>query len=163
MAICQFCGKAFDSLAKGNRRSRAGTTCGAPDCVRARARQYKQRERARKRTHDPHAIRKCVVCGTPFEPRNSQQICCSASCGARRKAIKTRDSYAKTNGSNQKFADAKARKIEADMLKVKRDMDLPAAERYKAQKSWTREQRNFARRLYESRHGLFRSESSMWE
>lgn len=162
MAICQFCGKAFDSLAKGNRRSRAGTTCGAPDCVRARARQYKQRERARKRTHDPHAIRKCVVCGTPFEPRNAQQICCSESCGKRRNALKKRESYAKTN-ANQKRADERARKLEADMLKVKRDMELPAAERYKAQESWTREQRNFARRLYESRHGLFRSESSMWE
>ena len=162
MAICQFCGKAFDSLAKGNRRSRSGTTCGAPDCVRARARQYKQRERARKRTHDPHAIRKCVVCGTPFEPRNAQHICCSASCGKRRNALKALDSYFKTN-ANHKRVDAKARKLEADMLKVKRDMELPAAERYKAQKSWTREQRNFARRLYEIRHGLFRSESSMWE
>lgn len=162
MAICQFCGKAFDSLAKGNRRSRSGTTCGAPDCVRARARQYKQRERARKRTHDPHAIRKCVVCGTPFEPRNAQHICCSASCGKRRNNIKAIESYFKTN-ANQKRVDARARKREADMLKVKRDMELTASERYKAQKSWTREQRNFARRLYEIRHGLFRSESSMWE
>ena len=163
MAICQFCGKAFDSLAKGNRRSRSGTTCGAPDCVRARARQYKQRERARKRTHDPHAIRKCVVCGTPFEPRNAQQICCSASCGKRRNALMERERYEKNTASSRNRVDAKARKLEADMLKVKRDMELPAAERYKAQKSWTREQRNFARRLYEIRHGLFRSESSMWE
>ena len=74
-----------------------------------------------------------------------------------------RERYEKNTASSRNRVDAKARKLEADMLKVKRDMELPAAERYKSQKSWTREQRNFARRLYESRHGLFRSESTMWE
>lgn len=38
---------------------------------------------------------------------------------------------------------------------VVRDMRLPAAARFKAQKRWSREQRKYAKKLYMMHHGLF--------
>lgn len=232
MATCPYCGKEFDPYAHDWRRRRATTTCGSPECRRARDAEYKRRSRERKRAKAIREIRRCVICGAPFNPLNARQICCSEACGQRRNIVKSWERYkdrvtqnaaniAPAETSDRKLdpnnpvhairkciicgasfkplnsrhiccseacgrrrnvlkererfaarpelvfsvprADTKAQKLERDLLQVRRDMALPAAERYQAQKSWTKDQRNYARRLYESRHGLFRGAGKMWE
>lgn len=163
MATCPYCGKAFDPYAHDWRRRRATTTCGSPECRRARDADYKRHSRERKRAQEVHAIRKCVICGASFKPLNSRHICCSEACSARRNVLKERERFAARPAPIRPRADTKAQKLERDLLQVRRDMALQAAERYQAQKSWTKDQRNYARRLYESRHGLFRGAGKMCE
>ena len=58
-------------------------TCGRPECVHAWKKYRYQHQLAR---------RKCVICGTEFQPRNSKHLTCCPECSAKRSAQKSAES-----------------------------------------------------------------------
>lgn len=94
---------------------------------------------------DASHIRKCDRCGAPFLPHQHRQRFCSPACNlawqaeaekARRRI--RRDASVEAG----KLTDEQAAKVRADLL-------LEPAERFRASKTWTDAMRNYARRVYE--------------
>lgn len=133
---CKVCGKSFEAARV--------TQCTCSDACRDKNRRENTRRWAAAHRAPPRATLVCAYCGKTFPRTSSASRYCSAECrrahdSARRKAAKIQASCLTPEAARQ----------------VARDMRLPAAERFKAQKRWTNEQRKYAKKLYMNQHGLF--------
>ena len=132
---CKVCGKEFEA--------ERVTQCTCSDACRARNKRENNR-RLEAAHRAPRATLVCAYCGKTFPRVSSTSKYCSVECR-------------RAHGISQR----KAEKIQSGGLtpeaasQVARDMRLPAAARFKAQKRWSKEQREYAKKLYIMHHRLF--------